>query len=46
MASPRAAKSKTLKSALSAVPPQAVFEITTDTGERWTSADGILWQHE
>jgi len=26
-----------------AIPPSAVFEITTDSGERWTSADGVTW---
>jgi hypothetical protein len=42
-ASLRAAKSKALKSPPAAVPPQAIFEIVTDTGERWTSADGVAW---
>ena len=26
--------------------PTPVFEITTDTGDRWTSADGVNWHHE
>jgi hypothetical protein len=30
------------KPAASATPPP-VFEITTDSGERWTSADGLTW---
>lgn len=25
--------------------PTPVFEITTDNGERWTSADGVTWKH-
>jgi hypothetical protein len=33
---------KSAKSAAS-VPPPAVFEITTDSGERWTSVDGLTW---
>jgi hypothetical protein len=45
-ASPRAAKSKALKSASPSIAPQAIFRITTDTGEHWTSADGIVWQRE
>lgn len=43
--SPAAAKSEALKSSQAAA-PQPVFEITTDTGQRWTSADGILWQRK
>jgi len=46
MASPHAAKSKALKSSPAIAPPQPIFEITTDTGEHWTSTDGIAWQHE
>jgi hypothetical protein len=38
------AKSKALKSPAPIVQPQARFEIMTDTGEHWTSADGIAWQ--
>lgn len=38
------AKSKALKSPAPIVQPQARFEITTDTGEHWTSVDGIAWQ--
>jgi len=30
---------------LAAVAP-AIFEITTDNGERWTSADGLTWQRK
>jgi hypothetical protein len=26
--------------------PLPVFEITTDAGERWTSADGHIWKHQ
>jgi len=25
------------------IQPTQIFEITTDTGERWTSADGVTW---
>jgi hypothetical protein len=25
--------------------PLPVFEITTDTGEHWTSSDGVTWTH-
>lgn len=47
MPNPPAAESKALKSAaVASLPSRAVFEITTDTGERWTSTDGILWQRE
>lgn len=41
---PRAAKSEALKSAPATVAPQTIFEITTDTGEHWTSTDGVAWQ--
>jgi hypothetical protein len=23
--------------------PRPIFEITTDSGERWTSSDGVTW---
>ena len=26
--------------------PQAVFEMTTDTGDHWTSTDGHTWKHQ
>jgi hypothetical protein len=29
-----------------ALQPPAVFELTTDTGERWTSTDGKTWKRE
>ena len=29
-----------------AFPPNPVFEITTDTGARWTSRDGLTWKHD
>jgi hypothetical protein len=38
-----ARKNKTERSSASQSPP--VFEITTDTGERWTSPDGHTWKH-
>jgi uncharacterized surface anchored protein len=41
LAAPRAALKKTPASA--AKPPIAVFEITTDNGERWISPDGKTW---
>lgn len=41
-----AAKNKARKSPASAILPHAVFEITTDTGERWASTDGVSWKHE
>jgi hypothetical protein len=25
--------------------PAPVFEIVTDNGDRWTSADGVTWKH-
>ena len=35
------------KSQAAAGPPAAdVFEITTDTGERWTSPDGLIWKRK
>jgi Carboxypeptidase regulatory-like domain len=27
------------------IQPSQLFEITTDNGERWTSVDGVTWQH-
>jgi hypothetical protein len=39
-----ASKNKKAKPAApSQIPP--VFEIVTDSGERWTSADGVTWTH-
>jgi hypothetical protein len=32
------------KAAEPALPPPALFEITTDIGEHWTSADGKTWK--
>ena len=49
MAAPAAAPRAALKKAVPAVPAAAVkpvvpvFEITTDNGDRWTSADGKTW---
>ncbi len=40
-AAKRAAKHEAKPAA--AIPPSPVFEITTDSGERWTSADGLTW---
>lgn len=40
------AKKKTAAAPMDAVEPPAAFEMTTDTGERWTSADGEAWKHE
>ncbi len=39
---PRAALKKAAP-APAAKPPVAIFEITTDNGERWTSPDGKTW---
>jgi hypothetical protein len=40
-----AAKSQVVSSQDKLQPP-AMFEITTDTGERWTSIDGEIWKRE
>jgi hypothetical protein len=37
---------KQRKAAPPALQPPALFEITTDTGERWTSADGKTWKRD
>ena len=42
LAAPRAALKKSAPTA-AAKPPVAIFEITTDNGERWTSPDGKTW---
>ena len=42
LAAPRAALKKTAP-APAAQPPAAIFEITTDNGERWASPDGKTW---
>jgi Carboxypeptidase regulatory-like domain/Putative zinc-finger len=42
LAAPRAALKKT-SPAPAAKPPVAIFEITTDNGERWSSPDGKTW---
>ena len=34
------------KAAAPTLQPPALFEITTDTGERWTSADGKTWNKD
>ena len=39
-----AAKKQAVTPAVSASPP-ALFEITTDSGDRWTSADAVTWTH-
>jgi hypothetical protein len=38
-----ARKNKVTRSSASQSPP--IFEITTDTGEHWTSTDGHTWKH-
>jgi hypothetical protein len=40
------AKKKTAAAPMDALELPAAFEMTTDTGERWTSADGEAWKHE
>jgi hypothetical protein len=51
VASPDVQTSEREKKSAAAAPvdvlqPPAAFEITTDAGERWTSADGKTWQHD
>ncbi len=41
----RAAKDKAPKAAAPVAPP-SLFTITTDTGEHWTSTDGLSWQRK
>jgi hypothetical protein len=40
------AKKKAAVAPMDAPAPPVAFEMTTDTGERWTSADGKTWKHE
>lgn len=51
VASPDVQASEREKKSAAAAPvdvlqPPAAFEITTDAGERWTSADGKTWKHD
>jgi hypothetical protein len=39
-------KKKAKATPVDALRPPAVFEITTDTGERWKSSDGKAWERE
>jgi Carboxypeptidase regulatory-like domain/Putative zinc-finger len=39
------ARKKTPGPSGAATQPVPVFEITTDTGDRWTSTDGLTWKH-
>jgi hypothetical protein len=39
------ARKKTPGPSAAATQPVPVFEITTDTGDRWTSTDGQTWKH-
>jgi hypothetical protein len=43
---PSGARAPRRKAATPAPPPPALFEITTDTGERWTSTDGKHWKQD
>ena len=37
---------ETIKEPSTAGVPSSVFEITTDSGDRWTSSDGRSWKHK
>jgi hypothetical protein len=43
---PSLAKKKTSEPSLTGIQPPLLFEITTDTGERWTSSDGQAWKRK
>jgi Carboxypeptidase regulatory-like domain/Putative zinc-finger len=43
---PSLAKKKTSEPSLTGIQPLLLFEITTDTGERWTSSDGQTWKRK
>ena len=43
---PSPAKKKTSEPSLTGIQPPPLFEITTDTGERWTSIDGQTWKRK
>jgi hypothetical protein len=45
LATPSLAKKKTSESSLTGI-QAPLFEITTDTGERWTSIDGQTWKRK
>jgi hypothetical protein len=40
-----AKKQKTKQAAVALSPAPALFEITTDAGDKWTSTDGVTWTH-
>ncbi len=44
--SERANRKKAAAAPVDEMQPLAVFEVTTDSGERWTSADGKTWKQE
>jgi hypothetical protein len=43
---PSLAEKKTLEPSLTGIQPSSLFEITTDTGDRWTSIDGQTWKRK
>lgn len=43
---PSLAKKQTPERSLTGIQPPILFEITTDTGERWTSSDGQIWKRK
>jgi hypothetical protein len=40
-----ARKKKATQATVAQSPSPALFEITTDAGDKWTSADGVTWTH-
>ena len=40
-----ARKKKARQATVAQSPSPALFEITTDAGDKWTSADGVTWTH-
>jgi Carboxypeptidase regulatory-like domain len=43
---PSLAKKKTSEPSLTGIQPSPLFEITTDSGEHWTSSDGQTWKRK
>jgi hypothetical protein len=44
LAGPHAVRRKAMAKPSMATPAAPVFELTTDSGERWTSPDGLTWK--